>query len=209
MIDLSLYQAFGIFAGVTSAVSFLPYVRSIMKGDTRPSSISWLLWTFGGAMIFASDVAVGGWRSTVWTDVTYFILPATIFFLAIRQHNNFNDKVATFERLCRGLCLIGGMIGVFVWLAIKSAVIPLVIFLVVDFFAVIPTIIKSYYRPHEENLLAWILALAGGILNLLAVRSWTLTLAAYPIYLAMSISTITAVLIFKRVTEKSYRTNLL
>ncbi len=36
---------FGVAAGVLSLVAFVPYVRSILAGQTKPERASWAKWT--------------------------------------------------------------------------------------------------------------------------------------------------------------------
>jgi hypothetical protein len=48
----------------------------------------------------------------------------------------------------------------------------------------VPTVVKVWRDPMSEDLASWSLFFAGNTLNLLAVPSWSLTGAAYPLYLA-------------------------
>ncbi|MDB5190001.1 MAG: hypothetical protein JWN49_327 [Parcubacteria group bacterium] len=45
----------GIFAGLISATAYIVYFVSILKGNSKPSRVTWWIWTFMGAILAASN----------------------------------------------------------------------------------------------------------------------------------------------------------
>jgi hypothetical protein len=62
-------------------------------------------------------------------------------------------------------------------------IVALALNLIVDLLGAVPTIIKTWYQPDSEDLLAWLLFLAANGLNLLAIDAWSASRALYPVYL--------------------------
>jgi hypothetical protein len=52
-------------------------------------------------------------------------------------------------------------------------VISVILLILVDFFAYIPTIRKSYFAPHQETLMAYITGTLALVTSLYTFESWT------------------------------------
>lgn len=185
---------FGISAGLISAGAFAPYIFSIIRGKTKPSIATWLTWTIVGLLTFISYISASGWTNTVWVAIAYVILPGIVVCLAIVYPKKCDMRVSLVEMIC----LLGVLFGVCTWYVSMSAEIALAVFLAIDCLGTIPTIVKSYYYPYDEDAFAWLLSLTGNTLNLFAVREWNFAEASYPVYLALSIWITAAVIIFRR-----------
>ena len=68
----------------------------------------------------------------------------------------------------------------------------------------IPTYKKAYLKPKSESRLAWIISSAATLLNLLAVNSWQLNIALYPVYLFV-FNTAVLVLLFGVIQKRFSR----
>ena len=106
----------GGLAGIISAVAFIPYIRSIVKGETKPSIATWLVWTLVGGMIFASYLTAGGWTTTIWASMVYVVAPASIFFLSLKYGKRDDLKIRFVEKVC----VVGALLGILVWFITES-----------------------------------------------------------------------------------------
>ncbi len=166
----------GIIAGIVSALAYIIYFRSILKGETKPSRVTWWIWTFMGA-IMASSYYASGARDSMWSPIVEFIGPFLTALLAIKYGEGSRaDKTDK-------ICFLGGIISIILWALTGNPVVALIFNLTIDFFAVVPTIKKSYLRPQNESFWAWSGTGLGDFLNLLAAGTTSFAIVIYPAWM--------------------------
>ena len=92
------------------------------------------------------------------------------------------------------LSVIGAGAGLMLWALTSDPVLAYYLTTCVDAMGAIPTIQKAWARPETEDRLTWSLFLLSNIINLFAIRQWTLTIALYPVYVVMLSTTMSLVL---------------
>lgn len=179
-------KVFGILAGLFSIAAYVPYIRSILKGETKPNRASWSIWTVVSLIIAVSYYAAGA-RETMWVIIAYVFGSSIISLLSIKHGEG---GWTPFDRKC---VYIAGA-SLVLWGIFSSALIALFMNTLVDFSASMPTIRKAYHDPKGENRTAWVLFFLGSVLNVLAIREWTFVVAFYPVAMIIIIGTITGLL---------------
>ncbi|MFN7991780.1 MAG: hypothetical protein U0R44_06515 [Candidatus Micrarchaeia archaeon] len=166
---------FGIVAGILSFAAFIPYILAILKNKNRPNRATWLIWTVLGLVLLASYIAVGA-TDTIWVpignQIGFFIIVA----LSVRHGEG---GVNRFDIAC----LLGAVLGLVSWWLSDSPLVALLMTIAVDLIGALPTIKKSYLDPGSENITTWLLFSIANFINILAIGSWTIGIAAYPAYL--------------------------
>lgn len=175
---MTIQAFFGIAAGVLTFVAFPIYTLDIMRGNTKPSRVTWWILTLSNVLLAASYY-VSGARDTIWIPISYSIGFLLIAMLSIKYGDG--DWTAVDY-----VCLAGAIASALAWALFNSAEIALFMIIVVDFFGLVPTIYKSYLRPWTENRTAWIIATIASLLNIFAIESWTFVIATYPLYVLIT-----------------------
>ncbi|AFY95555.1 hypothetical protein Cha6605_4637 [Chamaesiphon minutus PCC 6605] len=134
-------------------------------------------------VVIALSYRAAGAEATIWVPITYIIGPVVTSLLAIKFGEGGWTKL---DRIC----LVGVGIGLILWGLYRSPSIALGINIGIDFLGALPTIRKSFRRPDDENLLAWLLFSVANALNLLAIDRWMWQIVIYPIYIFLVTSTI-------------------
>lgn len=183
-------EIIGIIAGLVAILEIIPYIRSILRGETKPERASWFIWTIVSAMVLLTYFDAGA-RSTAWVALAYAIYPIIIFIMS------FKYGVGGFTRLDI-VCLVGAAIGFICWILTDDPRLALYINLVVDTIGFIPTIKKVYFKPKTENRIAWQLALLAGVLNLFAITSLEFYLISYPIFLVVNQAIVVGLITFPK-----------
>lgn len=184
-----IYAVAGKVAGVLSLAAYVPYIISILRGQTLPNRVSWWIWTVAGFMLGASYYASGA-NHTIWVPVAYVVGPFIVAVLSIKYGQGGWNR---FDQTC----LVGAVISITLWWLLGSALVGLVVMLVFDFMGVLPTARKSYYEPESEDRLAWAISLAGSTANLFAVEIWVFAIAVYPVYMVVTNGMLTALVFFR------------
>ena len=172
------HEAFGVAAAILSGVAGLTYIQSILAGRSRPSRVTWWVLGFLNGAIAASYF-VSGARSTVWLPLEFSASFILIGFLSARYGEG------GWSRIDAG-CFVGAIAALGAWWLFRSADLGLALLVTVDALALAPTIAKAWQRPWTEDRLAWMVGTGASVLNVLAVDQWTLSVAAYPLYVLVS-----------------------
>ncbi len=180
----------GEIAGYVNLIAYFPYLMSILRGETKPSKVTWWVWSTLEIMMTASYIMSGA-ESTKWLPIAScagMILTAILSIWYGKKGWSNIDSI----------CLAGSIIGIVVWILSGVPIIALVCFLVVDLLALIPTCVKSWKNPKEEDLFAWIITLLSGFINLFAVEFWNFSIGIFPVYSIFIYIVVVAILIYKR-----------
>lgn len=157
---------------VTSA----SYVRGMMRGQTRPNLVTWLLWTLIPLVTLAAQLADGvGWQSLLTFAAA---LEASIVVMAVLVRPKAVWRIGVLDLLCGSL----SGIGVALWAAFRIGDLAIALSITADGLAACPTIAKASSHPDTEDPVAFGLATLAGAVTLLTVNRWTLSEAGFPIY---------------------------
>lgn len=165
----------GSVAGAVSLIGYVPYVRGILAGRTRPSLVGWSIWTAVGTCLLISHYATGA-RASIWVPLSYAVGPLVTAILALR----YGDR--GWSRLDR-FCLAGAAISLVLWRLTGQPLVSLSLNIAIDALGALPTLRKTWRDPGSEDRLAWGLFFVGNTLNLLAISPLSVAGALYPLYL--------------------------
>jgi len=174
--NLNLGAILGIVAGIIAFIAYIVYIKAILKGESKPNRATWFIWTFVG-LVLATSYYFSGAHNTIWVPFMEFLGPLTIAILSIKYgEGGVRSKLDL-------VCFVGAIISLILWFAFNSPVVALVTNLVIDVFALIPTIKKSYLRPEGEDFWAWFGTGTADTINLFAIEKLTFGVMVYPIYM--------------------------
>jgi hypothetical protein len=185
---LNYFEGFGILAGALSFVGFLLYSRSIVLGNIQPNRATWIILTIVGLVLALSYYASGA-RETMWVPVSYVLGPLVVMILSIKYGEG------GWSRLDR-ISFVGAALSLVLWWVSGKAAVALAMNIAIDFFGILPTIVKSYQRPDGEDSVVWGIDVIASGINLLAVKNPTFAILVYPMYMVvMNIVVVAALLV--------------
>ncbi|MBI3638306.1 hypothetical protein HY227_01010 [Candidatus Wolfebacteria bacterium] len=170
-----LNQYFGYLSGIIILISFIPYLRGILKDQTKPERMSWLIWSVLGGISFFSQLAKGASHS-LWLTGAQTFGDLFIFLLSIKYGMGGLLKRDILALSIAGLSLI-------IWYLTDEPAIALFMVIFIDAIGAILTMVKSYKHPATEPITAWVLTALGGFFAILAVGKWNFILLSFPIYI--------------------------
>lgn len=152
----------GALLPVCSSIS---YIAGILRGEVQPERMTRFLLAVITALSLAALVAQGD-TSGVWLGLTSFLQSATIGVLSIWYGMGGKSKL---DMVCLGLCGV----GLVLWLVSGESLFGLVVSVVADLVACVPSLVKTYALPHTEQALAYVLdALAGACILAAGPYGW-------------------------------------
>ncbi|MEI6039794.1 MAG: hypothetical protein WCP93_00355 [Candidatus Berkelbacteria bacterium] len=184
-----------IIGAVAQLIGIASYIKETIKGETKPNKVSWLLWAI--APLIASVAAFSdGIR---WAVLPVFMSgfgPLLVFLASFINPKSY-WKLESFDYIC-GICSV---LALLLWWITKEPLIAIIFAVASDFFAAIPTLIKSWHYPATETIDPYVTGLFSSITSFFAIKSWVFTAYAFPIYLVI----INILLIFAVLGKKIFR----
>ena len=182
-----------VLGAITVAITifgYALYLRSILRGQTKPHPFTWLLFLVLDSTVFLAQVLHGGGPGA-WSMGVGTFFAGLVFLLALKQGE---------KRIVRidWACLTIALLGVAAWGATNNALYAVVLASVSDAIAKIPTIRKSYLRPEEESLSIWSLDIVRFSLSVVALSSISWTTALFPAEIVFTNAILVLMILLRR-----------
>ena len=169
-------------SGVLFFVGFLPYVWTIVNGQTVPSPVSWAIWASVDTlalMAMRKEKATSGQLTGAVCGAWVVTTLALVFG---------KPAIGSIE----WVSITGAVTGIILWQKTGNALTQIVCSQVAVFIGAIPTFANAYSNPSLEDPIAWSICLASCICALFAIKKWNLANALQP----LTFTTIETIMVF-------------
>lgn len=170
-------EVFSAVAIGLTIVSFFPYVRSVLRGTTKPHVFSWIIWGSTTLIVFAAQLADGGgigaWPIGFSGAVTIYVAG-----LAYTKRSDITITRTDW------LFLLAAAMSLPCWYATADPLWAVVILTVVDITGFGPTFRKAVSRPFDEQLTFFVLMAARNATAAVALEHYSLTTLMFPTVIA-------------------------
>ena len=181
-------------------LAFVPYLRAIIKGQTKPSAASWWTWSLLAIITITSSWSAGASWGVLFLPLWLCFSQLLVAILSIKRGDNNWD-------LLNKMCVGGALLGVVLWWVTGQPLIALGISIVADLLASIPNFRHVWKNPEQENRTGWTLGWGSSVLEIFAVTQWTLAESGWAVYFLFSM-TITFFLVWRPLFMKWIRENI-
>ena len=138
-------ELFSAIAIVLTFVAFYPYIRSIIRDETKPHVFSWVIWGSTTFVVFLAQLdgggGVGAWPIGVSGSITIFV--------AIVAYIKRADVTIT---KIDWLFFVSAMSSLPFWYFTSDPLWAVIILTTVDVLGFGPTVRKAYSQPYSESL---------------------------------------------------------
>ena len=160
-----------------SLAAYIPYIVSVIRQESKPKRVSWIIWALVDSIIALSYREAGA-NYAFLTPAGYALGSSAVVLLSVKYGIG---GWSAFDRNC----VLGAALGLLLWLLLDSPLSALMINVGINFLGALPTIRKNLRQPGTESKTAWSLMLLGAAINLFAVEEWNFSLAAYPVSMVL------------------------
>ncbi len=171
--------------------AFVPYIRAIVSGTTRPHVFSWVIWGTTTFVVFLAQLedkgGVGAWPIGVSGIITILIA-----FLAYVKRADITITKTDW------LFFVSAMSSLPLWYITSSPLWAVVILTTVDVLGFGPTVRKAYVLPHSESLLFFALFTARNLIVIMALENYTVTTVLFPAVIAAACALLIAMVSYRR-----------
>ncbi len=186
-----LNQNFVILGAIISLVGGLSYLINTLKGRVKPNRVSFLMWSLAPLIAFIAEVKQGVGIQALMTFMVGF-LPLTILIASFINKKS-QWKLSSFDLACGALSLI----GLILWYITKSGNVAILLSIVADGLAALPTVVKSFKYPETESALPYFTSMISAIITLLTINVWNFANIGFPIYIGVVSLVISSLVQFK------------
>ena len=182
------------FSGVSillTFVAFMPYIRSIVFGVTKPHVFSWIIWgTTTFIVFFAQLEAKGGIGA--WPIGVSGVITILIACIALLKRSDIS--ITPTDWLFFSLALA----SLPFWYLSANPMWAVVMLTLVDLLGFGPTIRKAYDFPHQENIAFFLLFAARNIFALLALEQYSVTTMLFPLSVSIACILLVVLISYRR-----------
>lgn len=168
------------------------YIRNTLAGRTKPNRVSWFLWALVPILGTGAALSVG---ADVWATVRVFLagfIPLMVFLASFVNPQSY-WKLGKFDIACGSLSLL----AIIVWILIGLPRLAILLLVIGDGFAALPTIVKAWKYPETETGLVYITALVSVLLIIPSIPAWNIENSAFQIYL-LAVNAILAFSVYRK-----------
>jgi hypothetical protein len=184
-------EALSAAAIVLTFAIFVPYIRSIRRGETKPHVFSWVIWALGTFVVSLAQLAgsggVGAWPIGVSGLITAYI--------AVLAYHNQSDTAIT---RADWVFFTVAVAALPCWFLTSDPLWAVVILTGVDLAGFGPTFRSAYSRPHDERPGFYALAALRNLLAVLALEHYSLTTVLFPAAVGVACLAFVAMVAYRR-----------
>lgn len=177
--------SFAFVGALIASLGGLYYLAETLAGRAQPNRVTYLLWGLFPLVIFAAQRAKGV-AGPSWATLVAGLTPLLIVSASLACPG------AYWRSAPRDYALMGAaLLGIVLWAWTDNPNLALLLALLADALASVPTLIKAYRQPQSESWVAYGISTLGFGLSLLSIRSHTLESTAFLAYVFFLNATLT------------------
>lgn len=172
---LVVLSVFVSFVGGTA------YIRDTLAGKTKPNRVTWFMWAL--APFIVTGVALYA-HADAWATVRTFqagFIPLLIFFASFVNKQSY-WRLTLFDFLC-GVFSVAALI---IWGITDSPQTAILLVVIGDGFASLPTIVKAWKYPETETAITYLASFVAVLLIIPSIPKWNIENSAFQIYLLIA-----------------------
>jgi hypothetical protein len=169
-------EYFAVVGAIVASLGGFYYLYETIRGNARPNRVTWLLWGLFPMIIFVAQRAQGV-EGLSWATFAAGFTPLLILLAS------FLNERAYWKTEPRDFFLMAAaIVGIILWALTDDPNLAILLSLVADILAGLPTLIKAYRHPQTESWIAYAISTLGFGVGVLAIPSFTFENAAFIVY---------------------------
>lgn len=180
-----------MLATVLTVLAYLPYIRSIFSGHTRPHVFTWIIWSLATGIAFLAVLDAGG-GAGAW-PIGFSC--AVSLFVAWQAFIKRTDITITH---IDWLLFLAALAAVPLWLVANDPLWTVILITLIELLGFGPTLRKTWYQPHSESVIFLMILIVRNTLIIAALDQLTLTTVLFPAAAAVACCLLVTIMIWRR-----------
>lgn len=179
-------------------IGFIPYLRSIHSGTTRPHVFSWIIWSLTTFVVFLAqledDGGLGAWPTGVSASITVYV--TLVAYLR---------RADTHVHSADWLFLAASLASLPLWYFTADPFWAVIILTAVDLLGFGPTLRKAYAQPESEPLGFYVIFAVRSVFSIIALENYSVTTVLFPAAIGAACLLLVGVVEWRRVVTGTTR----
>lgn len=171
-------ELLAVIATIISVVSYIPYIRDILKGKTKPHAFSWLVWSILVGIGFFGQIADKAGPGA-WVIASTSLLCFVVFLFSLKK----GEKNIV---LLDWISLISAGVAILFWIFTEEPLLSVILVTIIDAIGFIPTFRKSFMKPNEETFSTYVLSMIKYALSIIALKNFSILTVLFPASLVVT-----------------------
>jgi hypothetical protein len=184
----------GLIAALLAAGSAYLYITDIFRGNTKPHTYTWLIWTIVTIIGFlgqwVSGAGAGSWATGVTAIYCFVVLGLSLKYGT--------TDITNFDKLCLALSLV----SIVPWLLTSNIVLSVILASFTDVVGFLPTMRKTWHAPESESLGSMYFDATKHSLSILSLQTYSLATWLYPASILVTKFAIIGEILYRRAAVK-------
>ncbi|KVV42359.1 hypothetical protein WT27_11055 [Burkholderia territorii] len=172
-VDQGTASVLGVVGSAVSFLAAIPYALAIYRRSVRPHLFTWLVWSVV-TVIAAAGQFVAGAGPSAWCTAAIALTCCLTFVASLFRGERGWTRVDWFF-LCAALSAIP------LWILTDDPTMSICLVTSIELAGLGPTVRKTLRDPWSESLAYFALCVLKYALALLALSTWNVTVAFYPV----------------------------
>jgi hypothetical protein len=182
-----------IIASVLAFIGNISYLKDVIGGEIKPHPYTWFIWSIVSMTTFFGGLAKGAGIGALPTGIAEgFTIVIFLFSLKFL----FQGKAGQIRKI-DNYFLAAALLGLIPWAITKDPTISVVIVVLIDIIAFIPTIRKTWLYPETERPVLYAMNVSRHILTLFSLQTYNVATMFHSIAMICT-NTIMTVLIKRK-----------
>ncbi len=197
---LEIKNIFSVVAAILGVVGFLPYLRDVYRGITKPHVYTWFVWLITQSIAIAAAFRGGGGLILNLAVGLFFMF--IIFLLSFKKGTKNITKSDT-------VVLVSALVAIVVYFQLDKPLLAVIMVSLIDFLGYIPTFRKTFEEPWSETVGTWAVFVVSNILAIVALQEYNFLTVTYLVTITTANAIITAICLIRKkyVTQPAQQTN--
>ena len=179
----------GLIAVALTVYAYIPYLRGIYAGTTKPHLFTWIVWSVVTLIAVIIQIVEGA-GAGAWPTVIAALICFWITYLSITRGSKDIKKIDWFF-------LISSLCAIPLWIITNNPAWSALLVTGIEIVASFSTIRKSWTAPEHEVMLTYGLNTFRYVLSIIALASFSVATLAFPLGMVFMNALIFGVLLLR------------
>lgn len=183
-------EIFAVIASLIAVAGNVPYLRDALHKRVKPHPYTWLVWTIVSGITFFGQVQKGAGIGALPAGVAE-VFTFSIFLFSLQYGFKYVKKTDKYF-------LAAALLGLIPWAISDDPTISVVVAVVIDLIAFVPTIRKTWRRPETETPILYGANVVRHILTLFSLQAYNVATMLHSIAMIVMNTLMTGIILFKK-----------
>lgn len=180
-----------VLATLLTVLAYLPYIRSIYSGHTRPHVFTWVIWSLATGIAFGAVLQAGG-GAGAWP--IGFSCGVSLFVAGRAWAKRTDIGFTNFD----WILFVAALAAIPLWLVANDPLWAVVVITIIELLGFGPTMRKTWLQPFSESMSFLVLMVMRNAFVIAALELYTTATLLFPVAMAGACLALIAIMAWRR-----------